>query len=60
MLDIGFAAAPAALVRIVGQVEIIFTIAFARYYLRDKVRVQEMLGLLLVAAGVIMALLAAA
>ena len=60
MLDIGFAAAPAALVRIVGQVEVIFTIAFARYYLRDKVRVQEMLGLLLVAAGVIMALLAAA
>ncbi|MBL0768612.1 DMT family transporter [Sphingopyxis sp. DHUNG17] len=57
---IGFAAAPAALVRIVGQVEVIFTIAFARYYLRDKVRVQEILGLLLVAAGVIMALLAAA
>ncbi|MDO9363932.1 MAG: EamA family transporter, partial [Sphingopyxis sp.] len=29
---IGFAAAPAALVRIVGQVEVIFTIAFAHFY----------------------------
>ncbi|UKK85596.1 DMT family transporter [Sphingopyxis sp. BSN-002] len=56
----GFAAAPAALVRIVGQVEVIFTIAFAHFYLRDTVRWHEVLGLLLVAAGVILALIAAA
>ncbi|PKP88376.1 MAG: EamA family transporter [Alphaproteobacteria bacterium HGW-Alphaproteobacteria-17] len=56
---IGFAAAPAALVRIVGQVEVIFTIGFARFYLRDQVRWHEVTGLLLVAAGVILALLAA-
>ncbi len=56
---IGFAAAPAALVRIVGQVEVIFTIGFARFYLRDQVRWHEVAGLLLVAVGVILALLAA-
>jgi drug/metabolite transporter (DMT)-like permease len=56
---IGFAAAPAALVRIVGQVEVIFTIGFALFYLRDQVRWHEVAGLLLVAAGVILALLAA-
>jgi len=56
----GFAAAPAALVRIVGQVEVIFTIGFAHFYLRDTVRWHEVMGLLLVAAGVILALIAAA
>lgn len=55
----GFAAAPAALVRIVGQVEVIFTIGFAHFYLRDTVRWHEVIGLLLVAAGVVLALLAA-
>lgn len=55
---IGFAAAPAALVRIVGQVEVIFTVAFAHFYLRERVRWHEIAGLLLVAAGVVLALLA--
>lgn len=55
---IGFAAAPAALVRIVGQVEVIFTIAFAHFYLREPVRWHEIVGLLLVVGGVVMALLA--
>lgn len=55
----GFAAAPAALVRIVGQVEVIFTVAFAHFYLREAVRWHEIVGLLLVAAGVILALFAA-
>ncbi|WP_447755572.1 EamA family transporter [Sphingopyxis fribergensis] len=55
---IGFAAAPAALVRIVGQVEVIFTVAFAHFYLRERVRWHEIAGLLLVAIGVILALLA--
>lgn len=56
----GFAVAPAALVRIVGQVEVIFTIGFARFYLRDTIRWHEVVGLLLVAAGVVFALLATA
>lgn len=56
----GFAAAPAALVRIVGQVEVIFTIAFAHFYLRESVRWHEIVGLLLVAMGVILALLSTA
>ncbi|AJA08158.1 putative membrane protein [Sphingopyxis fribergensis] len=55
---IGFAAAPAALVRIVGQVEVIFTIGFAHFYLREPVRWHEIVGLLLVVGGVMMALLA--
>lgn len=54
----GFAAAPAALVRVVGQVEVIFTIAFAHFYLRERIRWHEVAGLMLVAAGVIFALLA--
>lgn len=55
---IGFAAAPAALVRIVGQVEVIFTIGFAHFYLREAVRWYEIVGLLLVVCGVVMALFA--
>ena len=55
---IGFAAAPAALVRIVGQVEVAFTIGFAHFYLREPVRWHEIAGLLLVVGGVVMALLA--
>ena len=55
---VGFAAAPAALVRIVGQVEVVFTIGFAYYYLREPVRWHEVAGLMLVVGGVVMALLA--
>ena len=54
----GFAAAPAALVRIVGQVEVIFTIGFAHFYLREPVRWREAVGLLLVTLGVVLALFA--
>lgn len=54
----GFAAAPAALVRVVGQVEVIFTLGFAHFYLRERVKRYEIIGLLLVAAGVILALVA--
>src|SRR3546814_16870754 len=55
---IGFAAAPAALVRIVGQVEVVFTLGFAHFYLREPVRWHEIAGLLLVVGGVVMALIA--
>jgi drug/metabolite transporter (DMT)-like permease len=53
----GFAAAPVALVRIVGQVEVVFTLAFSRLYLRERIKLHEVIGLLLVAGGVVLALL---
>lgn len=52
----GFATAPVALVRVVGQVEVIFTLLFARLYLRERTRPHEAIGLLLVAGGVAVAL----
>jgi len=52
----GFATAPVALVRVVGQVEVIFTLAFAALYLKERTRPHEAVGLLLVAAGVVLAL----
>ena len=55
---IGFAAAPAALVRIVGQIEVVFTLGFAHFYLREPVQLKETIGLLLVVIGVILALFA--
>ncbi|WP_317450875.1 DMT family transporter [Sphingopyxis sp. LK2115] len=55
---VGFAAAPAALVRVVGQVEVVFTVGFARFYLREPVRWHEIAGLFLVVGGVVMALIA--
>jgi drug/metabolite transporter (DMT)-like permease len=55
----GFATAPVALVRVVGQVEVLFTLGFARFYLREHTRPHEAVGLLLVAVGVALALLGA-
>jgi len=55
----GFASAPVALVRIVGQVEVGFTLAFAHFYLREPLKPNEVAGLLLVATGVVLALLGA-
>jgi drug/metabolite transporter (DMT)-like permease len=55
----GFATAPVALVRAVGQVEVIFTLFFGRFYLREKLARSEVTGLLLVGAGVVLALLGA-
>jgi drug/metabolite transporter (DMT)-like permease len=53
----GFATAPVALVRAVGQVEVIFTLGFGRFYLKEPLARSEGIGLLLVAAGVVLALL---
>ena len=53
----GFALAPVALVRTVGQVEMIFTLAFSRYYLRERPSRADVLGLLLIVAGVTIILL---
>ena len=55
----GFATAPVALVRAVGQVEVIFTLFFGRFYLNEKLARSEVTGLLLVGAGVVLALLGA-
>ncbi len=52
----GFATAPVALVRAVGQVEVIFTLLFGRFYLNESMKHSEAAGLLLVALGVILSL----
>jgi drug/metabolite transporter (DMT)-like permease len=51
-----FAAAPVALVRAVGQVEVIFTLAFGRFYLKEKLARSEFIGLMFVALGVVLSL----
>jgi drug/metabolite transporter (DMT)-like permease len=52
----GFASAPVALVRIVGQVEVAFTMGFAHFYLGERTAPSEIAGLALVAIGVVLAL----
>lgn len=52
----GFATAPVALVRAVGQFEVLLTLGFSRFYLREARKPGETLGLLLVGAGVVLAL----
>lgn len=54
-----FATAPVALVRAVGQIEVVFTLAFGRFYLKEPLRRAELGGLLLVGMGVGVALLGA-
>ncbi len=53
----GFATAPVALVRAVGQIEVIFTLMFGRFYLREPLKQREAAGLFLVACGVVLALI---
>jgi drug/metabolite transporter (DMT)-like permease len=52
-----FALAPVALVRAVGQVEILFTLAFSRFFLREAAKPADMAGALVVVAGVVLVLL---
>lgn len=52
----GFALAPVALVRTVGQVEVLFTLGFGHLYLREAIRRHEVIALFCVALGVILAL----
>ncbi len=54
-----FAMAPVALVRAVGQVEVIFTLGFGHFYLREPLSKSELSGLMIVAAGVLLALIGA-
>ncbi|WP_313803518.1 DMT family transporter [Sphingobium sp.] len=55
----GFATAPVALVRIVGQIEVAFTLGFGHFYLGERMTRSEAMGLLLVAGGVVLALMGA-
>ena len=52
----GFATAPVALVRIVGQIEVAFTLGFGHFYLGERMTRSEIMGLLLVVSGVVLAL----
>jgi drug/metabolite transporter (DMT)-like permease len=51
-----FALAPVALVRSLGQVEMVFTLLFSRFYLKETLRRADVAGLVLVVAGVILIL----
>ena len=53
----GFALAPVALVRSVGQVEIVFTLAFGRWYLREPLKARDMAGVLLIVLSVVLVIL---
>jgi drug/metabolite transporter (DMT)-like permease len=53
----GFATAPVALVRAVGQVEVILTLLFGRYYLKQPFKRSEAMGIALVGTGVAVALI---
>jgi drug/metabolite transporter (DMT)-like permease len=48
--------APIALVRSVGQMEILFTLGFGRFYLREALTRAELFGALLVVGGVVLVL----
>jgi drug/metabolite transporter (DMT)-like permease len=50
----GFAMTDVALVRAVGQVEVVFTLLFSRFYLKERLRRGDVAGLLLVVAGVLL------
>lgn len=51
-----FALAPVAMVRAVGQVEILFTLIFSRFYLREKATRTDVIGSLVVVLGVVLVL----
>jgi drug/metabolite transporter (DMT)-like permease len=53
----GFATAPVALVRAVGQVEVILTLLFGRFYLKQAFKRSEAVGIALVGSGVAVALI---
>jgi drug/metabolite transporter (DMT)-like permease len=53
----GFAIAEVALVRAVGQVEIVFTLLFSRFYLKEVLKRSDVAGLSLVVFGVLLVIL---
>ena len=55
----GFALAPVAMVRALGQTEIVFTLLFSRFYLKETLKRQEVIGALGIVGGVVLLLLGA-
>jgi drug/metabolite transporter (DMT)-like permease len=53
----GFAIAEVALVRAVGQIEIVFTLLFSRFYLKEILKRADVAGLSLVVFGVLLVVL---
>lgn len=53
----GFAIAEVALVRAVGQIEIVFTLLFSRFYLKEVLKRTDVAGLSLVVFGVLLVIL---
>jgi drug/metabolite transporter (DMT)-like permease len=53
-----FALTEIALVRAVGQVEIVFTLLFSRFYLKETLKPGDVAGLVLVVCGVLLIVLA--
>lgn len=53
----GFALTDVALVRSVGQVEIVFTLLFSRFYLKETLKRGDVAGLILVVCGVLLIVL---
>jgi drug/metabolite transporter (DMT)-like permease len=49
-----FAMTDVALVRSVGQIEIVFTVLFSRFYLREHLKKGDLAGLVLVVGGVLL------
>jgi drug/metabolite transporter (DMT)-like permease len=54
----GFSLTDVALVRSVGQIEVVFTLVFGRFYLKERLRPGDAPGLLLVVLGVLLIVLA--
>jgi drug/metabolite transporter (DMT)-like permease len=52
----GFASAPIALVRSVGQVEVVFTLLFSRFFLKETLTRIEVASALVVVLGVVLVL----
>jgi drug/metabolite transporter (DMT)-like permease len=53
----GFAIAEVALVRAVGQIEIVFTLLFSRFYLKEVLKRSDIAGLSFVVFGVLLVIL---
>ncbi|MEM8917950.1 MAG: DMT family transporter [Pseudomonadota bacterium] len=53
---IAYAHGPVALVGILGQTQILYTLGFGRFYLKEPLSQSELTGIMLVGAGVVMAL----
>ena len=52
--NIAFALTDVALVRSLGQIEIVFTLLFSRFYLKETLKRGDVAGLVLVVLGVLL------